>query len=164
MHIPHWIRKLPWVSPARRLAWYPPFHAMSAEVLELSSDWRHARIRLPLNGFNRNPGGGMFGGSMASLADPIAALACNRVFPGHRLWTRAMQLDFRHEGRTDLELRFDLDPVQEQAIREELERRGRSTPVFEYGFHDLQGRLCVQVRNTVAIRPGNYRPGIRKTR
>lgn len=164
MHIPRWIRTLPWVSPARRLAWYPPFYAMSVEVMELSDDWRHVRIRLPLNGFNRNPGGGMFGGSVAALADPVAALACDRVFPGHRIWTRAMQLDFTHEGRTDLDLRFDLDPLQEQLIRDELERRGRATPVFEYGLHDQQGRRCVQVRNTVAIRPEDYRPGIRKTR
>ena len=31
---------------------------------------------------SRNPGGVMFGGYQAALADPIAALACARVFPG----------------------------------------------------------------------------------
>lgn len=158
MQIPRWIRRLPWVSPAQRLAWYPPFRAMSVKVTVLSDDWRHARLLLPLNRFNRNPGGGMFGGAVAALADPIAALSCNRVFPGHQLWTRGLKLDYLHEGRGDLELRFDFDPQQEQAIGEELARRGRATPSFEYGFYDAHARLCVKVVNTVAIRPGDYRP------
>jgi len=158
MHIPRWIRLLPIVGAARRLAWYPPFRAMSIEVLELSEDWRHARIRLPLNRFNRNPGGSMFGGAVASLADPIAALSCNRVFPGYQQWTRAMQLDFLREGRSDLLLRFDFDPQLERTIRDELARRGRATPQFEYGFYDAQDRLCVRVHNSVAIRPLGYRP------
>ena len=162
MYVPRWFRMLPWVSAARRLAWYPPFQAMSVEVVELADDWRHARLRLPLNRFNRNPGGGMFGGSIAALSDPVAALACNRVFPGHQVWTRALQLDFRREGRSDLELRFDFDPGTEAVIREELEARGRATPTLGYGIYDQQGRLCVQVYNTVAIRPADYRPGDRK--
>ena len=57
---------------------------MGLRVLELSDDWRRVRLLLPLAG-NRNPGGGMFGGAMACLADPIAALACSRVFPGHQV-------------------------------------------------------------------------------
>ena len=127
----------------------------------LDPQWRQVRILLPLAGANRNPGGGMFGGAVAALADPIGALACNRVFPGHTVWTRAMSLDFRREGRSDLELRFDLDPAQEAAIGEELGQRGRSTPTLEYGFWDTADRLCVQVKNTVAIRPAGYIPPTR---
>jgi acyl-coenzyme A thioesterase PaaI-like protein len=158
MHIPRWIRHLPFLGAARRLAWYPPFRAMSIEVVSLGDDWRSVRIRLPLNRFNRNPGGSMFGGAVAALADPIPALSCNRVFPGHQLWTRRLQLEFVREGRSDLQLRFDLDAAQEQAIREELQTRGRATPTFEFGFYDTQDRLCVKVLNSVAIRPIGYRP------
>lgn len=148
-------RRLP--AP-RRLAWYPPFWLMRIQVLELGDDWRHVRIRLPLQPFTRNPGGGMFGGAIAALADPIAPLACNRLFPGHAVWTRGLSLDFRREGRTDLELRFDVDPQQEAAIAAELARRGRATPQFEYALYDASDTLCVGVTNAVAIRPLNYRP------
>ncbi len=152
------LRKMPWISAARRLERYPPYRAMGVKVLELSDDWRHARLLLPLNGFNRNPAGGMFGGAIASLADPVAALSCNKVFPGHQVWTRAMTIDFRREGRSDLELRFDFDAAQEQQLALELARKGRATPTFEYGFYNLDGCLCVKVVNTVAIRPANYQP------
>ena len=58
--------------------------------------------------------------------------------------------------RGDLELRFDFDPVVEARIREELRAKGRSTPVFEFGFYRADGVLCTHVTNTVAIRPKGY--------
>jgi acyl-coenzyme A thioesterase PaaI-like protein len=156
-----WIWPRAWLSPARRLECAAQFRALAIRVLSLEHDWRRLRILLPLAGANRNPGGSMFGGAVAALADPIPALSCNRVFPGHAVWTRDMRLDFRREGRTDLELRFVLEPQQEAQIAAELARRGRSTPTFKFGFWDATGRLCVQVENTVAIRPTGYRPPTR---
>ena len=59
---------------ARLLELYPPFRPMRIKVLEIANDWRTVRILLPLNALSRNPGGVMFGGYQAALADPIAAL------------------------------------------------------------------------------------------
>ena len=100
----------------------------------------------------------MFGGAMASLADPLPALACARLFPGYAVWTRSMTIDFRREGRTDLEMRLVISAEQEQEIQAELDRRQRATPVFEYGFYDTRDRLCAWVHNRVAIRPRGYLP------
>jgi acyl-coenzyme A thioesterase PaaI-like protein len=144
------------LSEPRRLELYPPFFMMRIKVLEMRDNWRHIRIRLPLNTLSRNPGGVMFGGYQASLADPVAALACSRVFPGYSVWTRAMYIDFQKGGETDLELRFTFDPEQESAIAAELERNGRCTPTFEYGYYLTDGTLCTLIRNTVAIRPKGY--------
>jgi hypothetical protein len=144
-------------SDARLLEWYPPFRPMRIKVLEIVDNWRSVRILLPLNGKSRNPGGVMFGGYQAALADPIAALACARVFPGYSVWTRAMSISFDHGGNSDLEMRFSLTPEQEAAIRIELERDGRSTPSFEYGYFRKDGVRCTVIRNTVAIRPRGYK-------
>jgi acyl-coenzyme A thioesterase PaaI-like protein len=145
------------LSDARLLELYPPFVPMRIKVLEISEHWRTVRIRLPLNARSRNPGGVMFGGYQAALADPIAALACARVFPGYSVWTRAMTISFDHGGNSDLEMRFALTPEQEKAIRMELESEGRSTPTFEYGYVRSDGVRCTVIRNTVAIRPRGYK-------
>lgn len=145
------------LSDARLLEMYPPFRPMRIRVLEISDTWRQVRILLPLNALSRNPGGVMFGGYQAALADPIAALACARVFPGYSVWTRAMSISFDHGGNSDLELRFVLTPEQEAEIRMELERDGRSTPTFEYAYVRKDNVRCSVVRNTVAIRPKGYR-------
>ena len=106
----------------------------------------------------------MFGGAMACLADPIAALACNRVFPGHQVWTRELILDFERESRTDMELRFVFDSEAEQQIRGELNARGRATPSFDYAFFDTHGQACARVRCRVAIRPADYLPAAMQQR
>lgn len=157
MNIVRLLRRFGLLSEARRLELYPAFWLMRIKVLELGDGWRRIRIRLPLNMLSRNLSGNMFGGSQASLADPIAALACARVFPGYAVWTRALRLDFLHEGTTDLELRFEFDRSDEARICAELNDRGRSTPTFEYGYHLADGTLCTRVYCTVAIRPKGYK-------
>jgi acyl-coenzyme A thioesterase PaaI-like protein len=144
------------LSDARLLELYPPFRPMRIKVLEIAEGWRSVRILLPLNAMSRTPGGVMFGGYQAALADPIAALACARVFPGYSVWTRAMTISFDHGGNSDLEMRFSLTPEQEADIRLELEREGRATPTFEYGYFRKDGVRCTVIRNTVAIRPRGY--------
>jgi acyl-coenzyme A thioesterase PaaI-like protein len=157
MNLSRLIRRAWFLSERKRLEFFPAFWLMRIKVLEISDNWRTVRIRLPLTQVSRNMGGFMFGGFQASLADPVAALACARNFPGYAVWTRALKLDFLHEGRTDLELRFRFDPQQEEAIRRELAQRGRSNPVFEFGYYLTDGTLCTRISNTVAIRPQGYR-------
>jgi acyl-coenzyme A thioesterase PaaI-like protein len=156
MKLLRFIAGLKFIPEATRLEMYPPFRAMGIKVLETRDDWRLVRVLLPLNWRSKNPGGVMFGGWQAALADPIAALACARVFPGNSVWTRAMSIDFQKGGATDLELRFRMSPEQEAAIRAELEARGRATPTFEYHYHLTDGSICTVVKNTVAIRPKGY--------
>ncbi|MDE2460127.1 MAG: DUF4442 domain-containing protein [Gammaproteobacteria bacterium] len=156
MGLLQFISKLKFLSERRRLELYPPFFKMHIKVLEARDAWRHVRIKLPLTAFSRNLSGDMFGGWQAALADPIAALACARVFPGYSVFTRAMRIDFEKPGRTDLELRFDMRPEQEAAIAAELSANGRATPAFEYGYFLADGAPCTRIVNTVAIRPRGY--------
>lgn len=135
---------------------YPPFFFMGVKFTKLTPDWQCVRIRLPLKFRSRNAGGSMFGGFQASLADPIAALACARRFPDYASWTRKFTIDFMREGTTDLELRFDFSEAQYAQIKEDLRVKNRSTPTFEMSYHLSDGTLCTRIHNTVAIRPRGY--------
>lgn len=157
MRLLRFIARLRFLSEPRRLELYPPFFLMRVKVVEMHDEWRSFRIRLPLNKISRNPGGLLFGGWQAALADPMAAFACARIFRDYSVWTRAMHIDFHHGAETDLELRFEMTPEQEERIRGQLEREGRATPRFRYTLHDASGRVCTEVTNTVAIRPKGYR-------
>jgi len=157
MHPTEWLRRMGLGSPARRLEWYPPFFSMRIRVLELADDWSRVRILLPLRHQNTNPGGIMFGGCMASLADPIPALACVQRFPDYSVWTRQLKVDFQREGRSEMELRFDFDPDLDARIRMELEQEGRSDPWFKYAFFLPDGTQCAAVENCIAIRRTDFR-------
>ena len=101
----------------------------------------------------------MFGGFQASLADPIAPLACANVFPDYHVWTRSLFVDFQRAGNSDLELRFDFPPELEEEIHKDLAERNRSTPTFEYGLYREDGLLCTKVKCVVAIREKGYAKG-----
>ena len=88
---------------------YPPYFLMRVKVKDISNGWRRIRVKLPLNFTSRNPGGVMFGGYQACVADPFPAIACGRIFPKYSAWTRAMTVDFQKGGTSDLEFRFDFD-------------------------------------------------------
>lgn len=160
----HWIKKITLLLCAKgcRLKFYPPFWLMRLKIVQLEDHWRVVRVKLPLTAISRNPGGAMFGGFQASLADPIAALACTKLFPGCEVWTRNLQLDFIREGRTDLELRFAVSDAQLIEIEHEMQQKNRANPIFEYGFYNDQDQLCTHITCRVAIRPEGYIPLGRK--
>ena len=150
------LKKLPFIPEKKFLEWYPPFWLMRVKVLETRDEGRFLRLKLPLTIFSKNMGNSMFGGYQAAVADPIAAIICAKLFPGNEVWTRSQTIDFTHEGNSDLELRFTFPATTEEAIRQELAIKGRSTPVFEYGFYRKDGVQCSKIINTVAIRPKGY--------
>lgn len=150
---------LGFLSEETTLKLWPAWWMMGVKVTSLANDWREVRITLPLTWVSKNMGGGMFGGFQASLADPIAPMACARVFSGHDVWTRCLTVDFQKPGTTDLELRFDFPPDLEEKIRKELSERKRSTPTFEYGLYREDGEMCTKVICVVAIREKGYLKG-----
>lgn len=150
------LKRLPFIPEKKFLEWYPPFFFMRVKVLEITNNGRIVRLKLPLTIFLKNMGNSMFGGYQAAVADPIAAIVCARIFPGNEVWTRSQHIDFQHEGNSDLELRFEFSDEIEQQIKDDLAKKGRSTPTFEYGFYRKDGVRCSKVINTVAIRPRGY--------
>ncbi len=157
MNLRRFISATSLLSDAKKLELFPPFWLMRLQVTTLSSDWRKIRIKLPRTWLSRNQGGGIFGGFQASLADPIAAIACSKIFPGYAVWTRSLHLDFQHEANTDTTLHFDLDGEMKARIQHDLNLKNRSTPTFSMSFKRTDGTVCTVIKNTVAIRPMNYK-------
>jgi len=110
------LSKLTFLSSKRRFELFPPFFLQRVKVLELADNWDSAQILLPLNWVSANAAGNMFGGYQASLADPIPVLACLKKFPGYRVATKKLDIDFIRVGNSDLILQFDFDSEQESII------------------------------------------------
>ncbi len=149
-------KHLKFISDEKKLEWWPAYWMMRLKVLELSNNWRRVRIILPLTWVSKNMGGSMFGGFQASLADPIAPLACGQVFKEYHVWTRKLTVDFQKAATTNLELRFDFPAKKEDEIRAQLKTKHRSTPTFEYGLYNTDGDLCTKIECVVAIREKGY--------
>lgn len=152
----HTLRKLRFLSARRRFELFPPYFMMRVKVLELGENWSHARIRLPLNWASANAAGNMFGGYQASLADPVPALACLKRFPGYRVATKKLEIDFIRVGSSDLTLHFDFNETQAEQIAADLAEHGKATPCFSMCYIRADGKVCTRIKNTVAIRPEGY--------
>lgn len=140
----------------KRLENFAPFRMMEVKILELSPDWRKIRLSLPLSKAAINHQGTMFGGFIASLADPIAALSCGKLFPGYAAWTRKLTVDFKRAGTSDLELRFEFPKELEPLISKDLKENNRSTPTFNYAYYLKNGKTCAEIECVVALRPEGY--------
>lgn len=150
------IKLFHWLPDEKLIEWFPPWWLMHIKVIQLSPDWKKIHIKLPLTRLSRNMGGSMFGGFQASLADPIAPLACAKLCPKHNVWTKALHIEFLYPGITDLELHFVFPKVTEQQILNDIKHHNRSTASFEYYFYRTDGILCTKITCTVAIRPIGY--------
>lgn len=150
------LNKLYFLSAKRHFELYPLYFLMRVKVIDLAEDWSMARIRLPLNWVSANAAGNMFGGNQVSLADPVPALACLKKFPGYRVATKKLEIDFIRVGNSGLTLHFDFDVQTEQAIRQALKEHDYATPCFTMTYVREDGKVCTRIKNTVAIRPMGY--------
>ncbi|MDX8386991.1 MAG: DUF4442 domain-containing protein [Ghiorsea sp.] len=148
--------KLSFLSPKRQFSLFLPFLLMRVRLEELDEHWSKIRIRLPLNWVSANAAGNMFGGYQASLADPVPAMICVKKFPGHRIATKKLEIDFLRVGNSDLILHFDFDKDMEETIQRDLEEKGFATPCFTMQYIRADGKVCSEIKNTVAIRPKGY--------
>lgn len=79
---------------------WPPFRFSGIKVLELSTDFRAAKVQLKLGMFNRNAVGVHFGGSLFAMTDPfymLMILAC--LGDDYIVWDKSADIDFVKPGR-----------------------------------------------------------------
>lgn len=101
--------------------WWPPFLFGGVRLLEISDDWRNARVQLKLRWYNRNYVGTQFGGLLFAMTDPywmIMVMEC--LGPEYIVWDKAAKIEFISPGRGDVYAQFqvrdqDLDELRAAA-------------------------------------------------
>ncbi len=110
------------------------------EVLTLGDE--EATARVPVRDEIRQPAGLVHGGVYASIAESLTSLATSQaVGEGQLAQGLSTQTSF-------------LRPVTGSTIHATARRRhrGRTTWVWEVDITDDEGRVCVLVRTTIAVR------------
>src|SRR5262252_1696089 len=111
---------------SRRLRWLfnllPAYRGTGARVTYISSDFREARVKLPLSWRTRNYVGTIFGGSLYGAVDPWYMIMLIRILgPGYTVWDKAASIRFLRPGRSTLTARFALEDSEIDEIRRRLE-------------------------------------------
>ncbi|GLZ31199.1 DUF4442 domain-containing protein [Lentzea sp. NBRC 105346] len=132
---------------------WPPFLFAGIRVLEISSDYRYARVRMRLRPWNRNAFGTHFGGSLFSMTDPFwAILLLRNVGREHMVWDQAGEIEFVSPGRGTVEAEFRLT---DEVIADVLDRTASGEKAlvwFDTDVKSLEGDVVARVRKQVYAR------------
>ncbi len=150
--------RLGFISETRMLELYPPFFFMGLKVVEVSKDYRLCRIRVPLRWYLKNHHGTFFGGAICSIADPIPALLCGRIFRGTQMWSQKVSVEFLKPLRGAVNLKVEIPEESIVRIRERLRETRTASETFTFSFWNDEGDEIARVENTVFLKMRPKRP------
>ncbi|MGN2253610.1 DUF4442 domain-containing protein [Frateuria sp. GZRe12] len=137
----------------RLLNLWPPFLFNSIRVLELSSDWTHARVVLRLRPWNRNYVRSQFGGNLFAMTDPFwMLLAMHRLGSDYYVWDKAGAIDFVTPGREDVYASFHLSDAMVDELRTAAATGDKVLRWFETEVATASGEVVARVRKQLYVR------------
>ncbi len=142
---------------SRRMRWgfnlFPAFRGTGGRVTYISSDFREARVKLPLNWRTRNYVGTIFGGSLYGAVDPLYMILLIKILgPHYSVWDKAAAIRFVKPGRSTLYARFVIEEEEIATIKRLLETALSVDRIYRVDLTDKAGVVHATVEKTIYIR------------
>lgn len=132
---------------------WPPFLFAGVRVLEISGDWRRARVALRLRWYNRNYVGTHFGGSLFAMTDPFwMILTLQRLGRDYIVWDKAGEIEFVAPGRADVFADFHVDDAMLEEIRAATANGEKYLRWCETPVVTANGEVIARVRKQIYVR------------
>ncbi len=132
---------------------WPPYLACGIHVVQLTRDWRRARVELRMRPWNRNYVGTHFGGSLFAMTDPFwMLLLMHRLGRDYYVWDRAAEIEFVRPGRGTVRADFALDEAVVDGIRAATAGGDKHLHWFANEVLDAGGEVVARVRKQVYAR------------
>ena len=132
---------------------WPPFLCAGIRVLEISDDWRHARVTLRRRWYNRNYVGTHFGGSLFAMTDPFwMVLTLNCLGDEYIVWDKAAEIEFVAPGKDDVFAEFKIDESLLDEIRSATAGGEKYLRWCETSVATVQGEVIARVRKQLYVR------------
>lgn len=145
----------------RVLNLWPPFFFCGIRIVELSDDFRYARVVLKNRPWTRNANGSQFGGSLFAMTDPLYSLMLMGVL-GKRfhIWDKSARLYFEKPGLGQVVAEFQLTDGLLADIEAATARGEKALPQVVTDIKNNNGDLVARVERTLYVRlKRQYRPG-----
>ncbi len=140
---------------------WPPFFFPGIKVVDISTDYRYARVDLKWRPWTRNINNTQYGGSLFSMTDPIVPLLLFGCLGWDRyiIWDKYADIDYIAPGKGRLTAEFRITDKHIREIRAATENGEKHFPEFVVHVVDQNGDLVCRLtrRLYVRLRP-RYRP------
>lgn len=137
----------------RMINFYGPYVGAGVKLVEMSKDFRYAKVEMPLTVYNKNYMGTQFGGSLYSMTDPwYMLMLIKNLGSGYIVWDKSAAINFKKPGRTKVRAEFTLTQDIIDQIKAEVEEKTKVNWPFKVLIHDEAGVLIAEVDKVVYVR------------
>lgn len=137
----------------RMLNLWPPFLFSGITVLEISKDFRHAKVRLKKKSITSNYVGTLFGGSLFSMTDPFfMIMIMKNLGKKYIIWDKRGEIEFVSPGRETVYGSFDITDLDLADIKVEVEKSGKYLKWFEVELKTADGTVVARVKKQIYFR------------
>ncbi|MBU3734534.1 MAG: DUF4442 domain-containing protein [Candidatus Planktophila sp.] len=137
----------------RMLNVWPPFLFSGISILEISRDFRHAKVRLKKKGITSNYVGTLFGGSLFAMTDPFyMVMILKNLGANFIVWDKRSEIEYVSPGKTTVFAEFNLKDTDLDEIKREVENNGKYLKWFEVDIKTADGTVVAIVKKQIYIR------------
>jgi acyl-coenzyme A thioesterase PaaI-like protein len=137
----------------RMLNIWPPFLFSGISILEISKDFRHAKVRLKKKALTSNYVGTLFGGSLFAMTDPFyMVMVMKNLGKGYIVWDKKSEIDYVSPGKSTVYAEFNLWDNDLEEIKREVEASGKYLKWFEVDIKAADGTVVAVVKKQIYVR------------
>ena len=137
----------------RMLNVWPPFLFSGISILEISKDFRHARVRLKKKALTSNYVGTLFGGSLFAMTDPFYMLMIMKNLGNdYIVWDKRSEIEYVSPGKATVFAEFHLWDAELDEIRREVQTNGKFLKWFEVDIKTADGTVVAIVKKQIYVR------------
>ena len=132
---------------------WPPFLFTGIRVVDVSDDFRKAKVRLKLNIFNQNAVGVHFGGSLYAMTDPFyMLLVMARLGKDYIVWDKSADIDYIKPGKGTVTAEFIITDALIADILAQTAQGEKYLPEIPVYVKDAQGEIVAKLNRKLYIR------------
>lgn len=137
----------------RMLNIWPPFLFSGIRILEISKDFRHAKVQLKKKVLTSNYVGTLFGGSLFAMTDPFyMVMVLKNLGKDFIVWDKRSEIEYVSPGKSTVIAEFHLWDKDLAEIKREVSANGKYLKWFEVDIKAADGTVVAIVKKQIYIR------------
>ena len=137
----------------RMLNIWPPFLFSGISILEISKDFRHAKVRLKKRALTSNYVGTLFGGSLFAMTDPFyMVMILKNLGIDYIVWDKRSEIEYVSPGKATVFAEFNLLDADLDEIKREVATSGKYLKWFEVDIKTADGTVVAIVKKQIYVR------------
>ena len=135
------------------LNYYAPYVGAGISVSKSDPAFRWFEVSLDMGFLNQNYVGSHFGGSLYAMCDPFYMfILMQNLGEDYIVWDKSASIDFIRPGQGKVTARFEISAEEIAAIKAQVDRERKMSPVFEAEIVGEDGKVVAKVHKTLYVR------------